>query len=96
MVYNVNRKGISAWTPVENTYYNFLTFDLGEKRMVRKVAILGRANTQEYVTEYVMQYSDDGEMWRSYVNPDGEVQVKLKKKYDELWCLMTNVTHRTR
>lgn len=52
--------------------------------MVRKVAILGRANTQEYVTEYVMQYSDDGEMWRSYVNPDGEVQVKLKKKYDEL------------
>lgn len=43
--------------------------------MVRKLATLGRSHTKEYVTEFVIQYSDDGEMWRSYVNPDGEVQV---------------------
>lgn len=46
--------------------------------MVRKVATLGRSHTKEYVTEFVIQYSDDGEMWRSYVNPDGEVQVMCK------------------
>lgn len=66
---------MTAWTPVENTYYNFLTFDLGDKRMIKKIATLGRANTKECVTEYIIQFSDDGEQWRSYVNPDGEVQV---------------------
>lgn len=43
--------------------------------MIKKIATLGRANTKECVTEYIIQFSDDGEMWRSYVNPDGEVQV---------------------
>lgn len=43
--------------------------------MIRTVAMLGRGNTKEFVTEYVIMYSDDGEQWRPYVNPDGEVQV---------------------
>lgn len=43
--------------------------------MIKKIATLGRANTKECVTEYIIQFSDDGEMWRSYVNGDGEVQV---------------------
>lgn len=43
--------------------------------MIKKIATLGRASTKECVTEYIIQFSDDGEMWRSYVNPDGEVQV---------------------
>lgn len=43
--------------------------------MIKKIATLGRGNTKECVTEYIIQFSDDGEMWRSYVNPDGEVQV---------------------
>lgn len=43
--------------------------------MIRTVATLGRGNTKEFVTEYVILYSDDGEQWRPYVNPDGEVQV---------------------
>lgn len=68
-------KGFSAWTPVENNYYNYLTFDLGDQRMIRTVSTLGRGHTKEFVTEYVILYSDDGEQWRPYVNPDGEVQV---------------------
>lgn len=44
--------------------------------MIRSVSTLGRGHTKEFVTEYVILYSDDGEQWRSYVNPDGEVQVK--------------------
>lgn len=68
-------KGFSAWTPVENNYYNYLTFDLGDQRMIRTVSTLGRGNTKEFVTEYVIQYSDDGEQWRSYANSDGEDQV---------------------
>lgn len=50
--------------------------------MIKKIATLGRASTKECVTEYIIQFSDDGEQWRSYVNPDGEVQVNEC----ELWC----------
>ena len=45
--------------------------------MIRKIATLGRSFTKEYVTEYIVQYSDNGEMWRSYVDHDGEVQVNI-------------------
>lgn len=67
----------SAWTPIENTYYHFLTFDLGETRTVTKIETLGRSHTNEFVTEYIVQYSDDGELWKSYVDSTGEIQVKL-------------------
>lgn len=70
-----NNKGNSAWTPVENTYNHFLTIDLGYKSTVRKIASMGRPFTNEFVTEYIVQYSDDGEYWRSYVNPSSEPQV---------------------
>lgn len=69
------QKGKVSWTPVENTYYHFLTFDLGEVRTINKIATLGRPHTNEFVTEYIIQYSDDGELWRTYVSPGGEVQV---------------------
>lgn len=74
-------EGRSAWTPVENTYYHFLTFDLGGRKKIRKINTAGRARTHECVTEYIVQYSDDGEMWRSYTDVMGEVQVKNKQRH---------------
>lgn len=43
--------------------------------MVRKIATAGRATTNECVTEYIVQYSDDGEMWKSFTDSEGEEQV---------------------
>lgn len=67
--------GKASWMPIENTYYHFLILDLGSARTITKIATLGRSHTHEFVTEYIVQYSDDGELWRSYVSPGGEVQV---------------------
>lgn len=71
-------KGHSAWTPTETNYYQFLTFELGGRRKIRKIATLGRANTPEYVIEYILQFSDDGESWRTITDTNGENQVDLK------------------
>lgn len=68
--------GDASWTPIENTYYHFLTFDLGDTRTITKIATLGRSHTEEFVTEFIIQYSDDGELWRSYISPGGEIKVK--------------------
>lgn len=70
---------------MENTYYQFLTIDLGDTRMIKKIATLGRSHTNEFVTEYIVQYSDDGELWRSYVARDGEVQVKILKTNNKFY-----------
>ena len=37
---------------------------------------LGRPHTNEGVTEMVIQYSDDGDMWRTYSDANGQDQVE--------------------
>lgn len=69
--------GRSAWTPVENTYNHFLTIDLGGRQLIKRVATKGRSDTEEFVTEYILQYSDDGMQWRSYIEPSGDPQVLI-------------------
>lgn len=35
------------------------------------MATRGRSNSHEFVTEYIVQFSDDGEGWQSYCDEDG-------------------------
>lgn len=42
---------------------------------VRAVATAGRPGSREYVWEYAVQYSDDGDAWRSCTDAHGDVQV---------------------
>ena len=51
---------------------------MGERKMVRKIATAGRVTTSECVTEYIVQYSDDGELWKSVTDSSGEEQVKFE------------------
>lgn len=86
---NYQKKAPTAWTPVDNTYYHFLTFDLGAVKIINKIATLGHKHRPEYVTEFVIQYSDDGELWRSYVSPGGEVQVTNFNKFNFFVCFLS-------
>lgn len=67
--------GNSAWSPEESTYNQFLTIDLGYRHEIRSIATRGLSMTKEYVTEYIIQFSDDGEGWRSYTYGQGETEV---------------------
>lgn len=70
-------KGHSAWTPVETTYNHYITIDLGGRKKIKRISTLGRARTKEYVTEFIVLYSDDGELWRTYTDEDAQDQVVL-------------------
>ncbi|XP_044727167.1 neurexin-4 isoform X2 [Chrysoperla carnea] len=72
---NARLNGESAWSPVESTYDHFLKLDLGERKEIRYIATKGRARTSEYVTEYIVQFSDDGESWRSFADANGEMEM---------------------
>ena len=67
--------GESAWSPDESTYFHFLTMDLGGFREIRSISTQGRKGSSEFVTEYVVQFSDDGEAWRSFTDTQGETEV---------------------
>lgn len=42
---------------------------------MKRIATLGRPHTKECVTEFILQYSDDGELWRSMADTSAETQV---------------------
>lgn len=69
--------GDSAWTPEESNYYQFLTLDLGGRFEIRSIATQGRSRSSSFVTEYIVQISDDGDGWRSVTDPFGQAEVLL-------------------
>lgn len=73
------KSGSSAWSPQDSTYNNFLWVDLGARKEIRALATAGRPGSREFVSEYAVQYSDDGDAWKSCTDTLGDVQVIL-------WC----------
>lgn len=52
------------------------------------MSTLGRPNTNEFVTELVIQYSDDGDSWKTYSDTNGQEQVDLNSSNK----LLTSIT----
>ena len=73
-----------AWTASQNNYYQYLTVGLPDRHTVTAVATQGKKNTREYVTEYMIQYSDDGDVWRMFKGPTGTPKVVPHLQYDEV------------
>lgn len=70
--------GGSTWSPELSSYDQHLTVELGDRYEIRSIATRGRAHTNEYVTEYIVQYSDDGQAWASYESQDGVDEVLIE------------------
>ncbi|XP_015588334.1 neurexin-4 isoform X2 [Cephus cinctus] len=68
---NARLNGESAWSPEVSSYDQHLTIELSETSEIRSIATRGRAHTNEYVTEYIIQFSHDGQAWTSYESQDG-------------------------
>lgn len=52
-----------------------LTVNFGERKQVHWLATQGRASTSEFVTEYIVQHSDDGLQWQTVTDPGGKAEV---------------------
>ncbi|XP_034948023.1 neurexin-4 isoform X2 [Chelonus insularis] len=67
--------GVSAWSALDSSYNQHLIADLGSRCEIRSIATRGRANTNEFVTEYIIEYSDDGQAWTSYESQEGVAEM---------------------
>lgn len=43
------------------------------------MSTLGRPHTSDFVTELIIQYSDDGDIWKTYTDAGGQDQVEFYK-----------------
>ncbi|CAH6795483.1 Cntnap3 [Phodopus roborovskii] len=60
------RDGAGGWTPLVSNKYQWLQIDLGERMEVTAVATQGAYGSSDWVTSYLLMFSDGGRNWKQY------------------------------
>ncbi|XP_075878400.1 contactin-associated protein-like 4 isoform X2 [Nelusetta ayraudi] len=86
----IRRDGAGGWSPVTSDRYQWLEVDLGERTKISAVATQGRYGSSDWLTSYLLMFSDTGHNWKQYrkeeskgffpgnSNADSVVQHKLQ------------------
>ncbi|XP_077946747.1 contactin-associated protein-like 5 [Gasterosteus aculeatus] len=65
------RDGAGGWSPVVTEQEPWLQVDLRERMEVTAVATQGRFDSWDWVSSYLLLYSDTGRAWKQYRHEDG-------------------------
>ncbi|KAM9663701.1 contactin-associated protein-like 4 [Trichechus inunguis] len=60
------RDGAGGWTPLVSNKHQWLQVDLGERMEVTAVATQGGYGSSDWVTSYLLMFSDSGRNWKQY------------------------------
>ncbi|XP_010609260.2 contactin-associated protein-like 3 isoform X1 [Fukomys damarensis] len=60
------RDGAGGWTPLVSNKYQWLQIDLGERMEITAVATQGGYGSSDWVTSYLLMFSDGGKNWKQY------------------------------
>ncbi|RMC19030.1 hypothetical protein DUI87_03634 [Hirundo rustica rustica] len=55
-----------GWSPLVSNKYQWLQIDLGERTEITAVATQGGYGSSDWVTSYVLMFSDSGRNWKQY------------------------------
>ncbi|XP_029683615.1 contactin-associated protein-like 5 isoform X2 [Takifugu rubripes] len=84
------REGAGGWSPLVSDRYQWLEVDLGRRTQISAIATQGRYGSSDWLTSYMLMFSDTGHNWRQHrqedclgifpgnSNADTVVQYKLK------------------
>ncbi|XP_073864749.1 contactin-associated protein-like 4 isoform X6 [Macaca fascicularis] len=64
------RDGAGGWTPLVSNKNQWLQIDLGERVEVTAVATQGGYGSSDWVTSYILMFSDSGRNWKQYWRED--------------------------
>ncbi|XP_068175135.1 contactin-associated protein-like 4 [Antennarius striatus] len=85
------REGAGGWSPFISDRYQWLQVDLGRRTQITGVATQGRYGSSDWLTAYLLMFSDTGHNWRQHrqedslgafpgnTNADTVVQYKLNQ-----------------
>ncbi|TWW58257.1 Contactin-associated protein-like 5 [Takifugu flavidus] len=83
-------QGAGGWSPLVSDRYQWLEVDLGRRTQITAIATQGRYGSSDWLTSYMLMFSDTGHNWRQHrqedslgifpgnSNADTVVQYKLK------------------
>ncbi|XP_048147876.1 contactin-associated protein-like 4 isoform X2 [Corvus hawaiiensis] len=60
------REGAGGWSPLVSNKYQWLQIDLGERTEITAVATQGGYGSSDWVTSYILMFSDSGRNWKQY------------------------------
>ncbi|KFQ90541.1 Contactin-associated protein-like 3, partial [Nipponia nippon] len=55
-----------GWSPLASNKYQWLQIDLGERTEITAVATQGGYGSSDWVTSYLLMFSDSGRNWKQY------------------------------
>ncbi|XP_008289756.1 contactin-associated protein-like 4 [Stegastes partitus] len=64
------RDGAGGWSPLVSDRYQWLEVDLGERTKITAVATQGRYGSSDWLTSYLLMFSDTGHNWKQYRQED--------------------------
>uniref|UniRef100_A0AAQ4NPK1 Contactin associated protein like 3 n=1 Tax=Gasterosteus aculeatus aculeatus TaxID=481459 RepID=A0AAQ4NPK1_GASAC len=85
------REGAGGWSPLVSDRYQWFEVDLGRRTCITAVATQGRYGSSDWLTAYLLMFSDTGHNWRQHrqedsfgafpgnSNADSVVKYKLKQ-----------------
>ncbi|KAI4812320.1 hypothetical protein KUCAC02_023718 [Chaenocephalus aceratus] len=62
--------GAGGWSPLSSDRYQWLQVDLGERTHITAVSTQGRYGSSDWLTAYLLMFSDTGHNWRQYRQED--------------------------
>ena len=62
----------TAWSAKDSDLNQYLQFDLGQVMNVTTITTKGRSHTNDYVSEFMIQYGNNGRDFSDYKEVDGE------------------------
>ena len=74
-------KGAGGWSPLVSNKYQWLQIDLGERMEITAVATQGGYGSSNWVTSYLLMFSDSGRNWKQY------------RQEDSIWVCFFNRIH---
>ena len=63
--------GAGGWSPLVTDSQPWLQLDLRDRMEVTAVATQGRYDSSDWVSSYMLLYSDTGRAWKQYRQEDG-------------------------
>lgn len=66
----VSIAGAGGWSPLTSDRYQWLEVDLGRRTKITAVATQGRYGSSDWLTGYLLMFSDAGHNWRQHRQED--------------------------
>lgn len=82
------QKGAGGWSPLVSDKYQWLQIDLGERMEVTAVATQGGYGSSDWVTGYVLMFSDGGRNWKQYRR---EESISVRSSLKAVLCQILHV-----